>query len=148
MSRRRETLLTNTLVLVDACGQADHDRARRRAWICKAALKGGKLSMANPDSVPAGKYGKQALEKLGAWAAVEASIVRAENVRAALRFVEAGRGGGGNRLCDGCQSGGRERRGGRRSSRPTVTPPITYPAAIMAGKGGAPAHGFLAFLKL
>jgi molybdate transport system substrate-binding protein len=51
------------------------------------ALKGGHLSMADPDSVPAGKYGKAALQKLGVWSSVEAVVVRAENVRAALLFV-------------------------------------------------------------
>jgi molybdate transport system substrate-binding protein len=30
-------------------------------------LAGGKLAMADPSAVPAGKYGKAALEKLGAW---------------------------------------------------------------------------------
>lgn len=50
-------------------------------------MKGGHLSMADPDSVPAGKYGKAALQKLGIWNSVEGAIVRAENVRAALLFV-------------------------------------------------------------
>src|SRR5262245_29998503 len=37
------------------------------------ALSGGKLAMANVDSVPAGQYGKAALEKLGAWNGVKDS---------------------------------------------------------------------------
>ena len=44
--------------------------------------------MADTESVPAGKYGKAALEKLGVWAAVSPHVVRAENVRAALALVE------------------------------------------------------------
>ena len=48
-----------------------------------AALKGAKLAMADPDSVPARKYGKAALEKLGVWN----SVARAEKVRAALLLV-------------------------------------------------------------
>nr|WP_256731423.1 molybdate ABC transporter substrate-binding protein [Sphingomonas sp. dw_22] len=55
-----------------------------------AALGNGRLAMADPDSVPAGKYGKAALEKLGLWSAVAPKVVRAENVRAALAFVERG----------------------------------------------------------
>jgi len=43
--------------------------------------------MADPDIVPAGKYGKEALQKLGVWSSVEGAVVRAENVRAALLFV-------------------------------------------------------------
>ena len=46
--------------------------------------------MANVDAVPAGKYGKAALEKLGAWDGVKDSIAQAENVRAALLLVARG----------------------------------------------------------
>ena len=46
--------------------------------------------MGNVDAVPAGKYGKAALEKLGAWTAVKDSIAQAENVRAALLLVARG----------------------------------------------------------
>ena len=40
--------------------------------------------------VPAGKYGKAALEKLGAWEGVKDRIAQAESVRAALLFVSRG----------------------------------------------------------
>jgi molybdate transport system substrate-binding protein len=50
----------------------------------------GKLAMANVDSVPAGKYGKAALEKLGVWDRVSAQVVQSDNVRAALAFVAKG----------------------------------------------------------
>jgi molybdate transport system substrate-binding protein len=53
-------------------------------------LAGGRLSMANVEAVPAGKYGKAALETLGAWSAVKDSIAQAENVRAALLLVARG----------------------------------------------------------
>ena len=46
--------------------------------------------MANTASVPAGKYGKAALEKLGVWDAVKGKIAQAENVRAALALVSRG----------------------------------------------------------
>lgn len=55
-----------------------------------AALGDGKLAMANPDSVPAGKYGKAALVTLGVWPAVARQVARAENVRAALVLVARG----------------------------------------------------------
>jgi len=55
-----------------------------------AALKGGRLAMANVDAVPAGKYGKAALEKLGAWNNVKDRIAQAETVRAALVLVARG----------------------------------------------------------
>ena len=40
--------------------------------------------------MPAGIYARQALTKLGIWAAVEPRIARAESVRAALLLVERG----------------------------------------------------------
>jgi molybdate transport system substrate-binding protein len=53
-------------------------------------LEGGKLAMADVRAVPAGKYGKTALESLGVWKSVEAQVAQAENVRAALKFVATG----------------------------------------------------------
>jgi len=57
-----------------------------------AALLGddGHLAMANTDAVPAGKYGKEALQTLGVWSSVETRIAQAENVRAALALVSTG----------------------------------------------------------
>ncbi len=55
-----------------------------------AALKGGRLAMGNVDAVPAGKYGRAALEKLGAWDGVKDHIAQAESVRAALLLVSRG----------------------------------------------------------
>ena len=46
--------------------------------------------MGNVDSVPAGKYGKAALEKLGLWAGVSGKLAEAESVRAALLLVSRG----------------------------------------------------------
>ena len=46
--------------------------------------------MADVKAVPAGKYGKAALEALGVWAAVEGKVAQAENVRAALKLVATG----------------------------------------------------------
>ena len=53
-------------------------------------LGAGRLAVADPDSVPAGIYAREALTKLGAWGGVESRLVRAENVRAALEYVARG----------------------------------------------------------
>jgi molybdate transport system substrate-binding protein len=50
----------------------------------------GKLAMGDVKAVPAGKYGKAALESLGVWASVEPKVAQAENVRAALKLVATG----------------------------------------------------------
>jgi molybdate transport system substrate-binding protein len=54
------------------------------------ALGGGKLAVAETASVPAGKYGKAALQSLGVWDSVFGSVAEAENVRAALALVSRG----------------------------------------------------------
>lgn len=63
---------------------------RLTAATLAATLATGPLAMADPDSVPAGRYGRVALQRLGAWEAVRGRVVRAENVRAALALVERG----------------------------------------------------------
>ena len=57
-----------------------------------AALLGadGRLALALTNSVPAGKYAKQSLVKLGAWDGVKSRTAEAENVRAALLLVARG----------------------------------------------------------
>ncbi|WP_048305763.1 molybdate ABC transporter substrate-binding protein [Halomonas sp. PR-M31] len=49
-----------------------------------------RLSVGDPDHVPAGIYSKQALQSLGEWDALEPRLARADNVRAALALVEQG----------------------------------------------------------
>jgi molybdate transport system substrate-binding protein len=53
-------------------------------------LKNGRIALADPNSVPAGKYAKAAFEKLGVWNQVAGRVAAAENVRAALAFVARG----------------------------------------------------------
>ena len=85
----RSNLLGNRIVLI-----AQKDKARpveiKTAFDLAKILGDGRLSMANVDSVPAGKYGKAALEKLGVWESVSGKIAQAENVRAALLLVSRG----------------------------------------------------------
>lgn len=84
----RKDLLGNTLVLV-ASGKAAPVEISKDLDL-KALLGDGKLSMATVDSVPAGQYGKEALETLGLWSSVKANVAQSDNVRAALALVAAG----------------------------------------------------------
>lgn len=84
----RRDLIGNSLILV-AHGEAAPVTIDATLDLA-ALLDGGKLSMALVDAVPAGQYGKEALESLGLWAAVEPSVVQSENVRAALKLVALG----------------------------------------------------------
>jgi molybdate transport system substrate-binding protein len=82
----RAILLRNRLVLI-APANSKVQTEIKHGFPLERLLSDGRLAMADPDSVPAGKYGKSALEKLGVWRSVESKVARAENVRAALNFV-------------------------------------------------------------
>jgi molybdate transport system substrate-binding protein len=86
----RVTLLGNTIVLVAPKDSTAALTLAPDAKLADALGPDGRLAMANVDSVPAGKYGKAALEKLGLWKEVEGKVVQADNVRAALAFVSSG----------------------------------------------------------
>lgn len=85
----RRAFLGNRLVLI-APAARPLKLAVRRGFPLAPALGDGRLAMADPDAVPAGKYGREALTALGVWPAVAPRLVRAENVRAALTLVERG----------------------------------------------------------
>ena len=85
----RENLLGNKLVLV-AGKDVSTNITIAPHFDLLGALKGGRLAMADPDSVPAGKYGRTALISLGAWNGVVNHVVNAENVRVALAYVARG----------------------------------------------------------
>jgi molybdate transport system substrate-binding protein len=55
-----------------------------------AALGKGRLATGDPDSVPVGRYAREALTTLGVWSGVEGHLVRADSVRSALAFVDRG----------------------------------------------------------
>lgn len=82
----RKNLLGNSLVLVAPADSGTTINVTDHFPLL-AALHGGRLSMADPDSVPAGKYGRTALIALGVWSSVQDHIVSAENVRVALAYV-------------------------------------------------------------
>ena len=85
----RVNLLRNALVLI--APSSSNPRLKIESnFALAAALGTEKLAMAIPESVPAGKYGKSALEKLGVGAGVEKQVAHAENVRAALALVFRG----------------------------------------------------------
>jgi molybdate transport system substrate-binding protein len=48
------------------------------------------IAIGNPDSVPAGRYAKQALIDAGVWAALQPQLVPTQNVRQALDYVARG----------------------------------------------------------
>jgi molybdate transport system substrate-binding protein len=86
----RVDVVGNRLVLI-----APRDRVpalRIVPGVALAAALGphGRLAVADPVNVPAGRYGKAALTRLGVWDSVAARLAPADNVRAALAFVARG----------------------------------------------------------
>ena len=85
----RRNIASNELVLIAPAKSAAKLRLASGVDLAPA-LGNGRLALADPDTVPAGKYGKASLKALGAWAGVEKRIASAENVRAALALVARG----------------------------------------------------------
>jgi molybdate transport system substrate-binding protein len=50
----------------------------------------GRIALANPEGIPAGRYAKQALQTAGVWESVAAKIIPADDVRQAVAYVERG----------------------------------------------------------
>lgn len=85
----RRDLLGNRLVLIAPKGQPQTLKVERGFPLAKA-LGEGRLALAEPASVPAGKYAEAALQRLGVWSQVQNRIAAAANVRAALALVARG----------------------------------------------------------
>ncbi len=86
----RFVLVRNTLVVIAPAASPlrSLDLGRRDAVL--AALGSGRFAVAETSSVPAGRYAKQALEKLDLWNALAPHLAQGENVRAALEYVARG----------------------------------------------------------
>jgi molybdate transport system substrate-binding protein len=85
----RVTFLGNRLVLIAPISRTAKVATRPNSALAKT-LAAGPVAMADVGAVPAGKYGKAALEHMGIWATVEPHVVQADTVRAALALVERG----------------------------------------------------------
>ena len=86
----RVNLLGNKLVLI-AAKDAKIDHVTIGPGFNLAKLAGdGRVATGDVREVPVGLYAKAALERLGAWAAVEPIMAMAEDVRAALSLVARG----------------------------------------------------------
>jgi molybdate transport system substrate-binding protein len=81
----RKNLLGNRLVLIAPAGSPT---IALTAGAIRGALKNGRLAIADPATVPAGKYGRAALTRIGAWDGLP--LAPAENVRVALAYVARG----------------------------------------------------------
>jgi len=137
-------LLGNRIVLVAPAGSAAEIEIAP-GFDLAGALGEERLAMANVDAVPAGKYGKEALENLGVWDAVAARVAQAENVRAALALVAAGEAPFGIVYQTDAAAEPAVRIVGLFPE--DTHAPIVYPAALTAEGASADAPSFLAYLR-
>jgi len=131
----RKNILGNKLVLIAPAGSAVKTEIQPGFPLAKL-LGDGRLATADPAHVPAGKYTKAALEKLGVWDAVAGKLAPAETVRAALALVARGETPLGTVYATDA------------AAEPKVRvvavfpdglhPPVVYPVALLSG---APATG-------
>lgn len=140
----RVSLLANRIVLV--AGKDSTAKLDLKPDVDVAGAVGaGRLAMGNVDSVPAGKYGKAALEKLGSWDKVKDKIAQADNVRAALLLVSRGEAPLGIVYATDAAADSQVK---VVATFPEDShPPIVYPVAVTKDSANPDALAFLTYLR-
>jgi molybdate transport system substrate-binding protein len=137
----RKDIAGNTLVVVEGKDAKIDVKLDALA----AALGDGKLALADVASVPAGKYAKAALDKLGQWSSVEKNVVMQDNVRGALALVAKGEAKLG--VVYGSDVLAEPKVAVAATFPEESHAPIRYPAAVVAASQNADAANFAAFLS-
>lgn len=106
-----------------------------------AALGNGRLAMGLVQAVPAGIYGREALEALGLWTDLAPHIAQSDNVRAALALVATGATPYGIVYASDALADPRVSVVAEIPS--DLHGPITYPVAIIAGRDTAASRAVL-----
>jgi molybdate transport system substrate-binding protein len=140
----RLDLLGNRLVLIAPTDSALQGKIAA-GFPLGAWLGQGRLSVGDPDHVPAGLYTKEALSKLGVWGQVEDRLARAADVRAALALVERGEAPLGVVYSTDAAVTAKVR---VVDTFPEDShAPVTYPAAQVAGQATEQSGEFFKFLR-
>lgn len=139
----RARLTENRLVLIAPVGSRLALRIGRGFPLAQA-LGSGRLAMADPAAVPAGRYGREALTTLGVWNGVAGKVAAAENVRAALALVERGAAPLGIVYATDARAAKGVRVVGVFPA--SSHQPITYPVALLKASAHRDADGFRRFL--
>lgn len=140
----RFDLLGNSLVLV-AFGTEAAPVEMTEGVDLPAMLGEGRLAMALVDAVPAGIYGKAALESLGVWREVAPLVAQTDNVRAALALVATGEAPLGIVYATDAAA----------EDNVTIVgtfpadshPPIIYPVADLANRDSPAENAFMEYLR-
>lgn len=138
---QRRNLLGNRLVIV--VPNESSLRLTKVEDLTTASIE--HLALGDPQSVPAGRYAKQALTKLGIWEQVKGKVVAAEDVRHALTFVETGNAQAG--IVYSTDAAISKKVKTVVEVPGDLTEPIRYPIALLAhGKDRAEAQSFYRYL--
>lgn len=141
----RIDLLSNRIVLI-VPADSNVNRVQIAPGFDLLSIVGdSRLSMGDPDHVPAGIYGKQALRRLGVWDPVERHVARSKDVRAALALVERGEAPIG--LVYATDAAITEKVKVVATFPQTSHPPIIYPVALVAGRRSPATDRFMALLR-
>jgi molybdate transport system substrate-binding protein len=143
MIERRCNLVGNSLMLI-APADRPLDLPIAVGFGLADALGDRRLAMGDPDHVPAGLYGRQALEFLEVWPSVRGRLVHSADVRATLALVARGEVAAGIVYATDARLSDQVRVAG-------VFPAdshdaIVYPAARIVGPDNSAADAFFAYL--
>ncbi len=140
----RVDLLSSTLVLI-APAAAAKPVTIASGFALATMLDGGRLAMCDPMMMPAGRYGRAALQKLGVWPSVRDHVANAADVWTAVTYVSRHEAALGivfdtdARLDPGVAVVGR--------FPPDTHPPIVYPVAAVTRSTNPKTRHVLAFLR-
>ena len=138
---QRRNLLGNRLVII--VPKESSLNVTKPADLTAAAVE--HLALGDPQSVPAGRYAKQALTKLGIWEQLKGKVVAAEDVRHALTFVETGNAQAGIVYSTDAAISKKVKVVAEVPAE--LTEPIRYPVVLLThGKGRSEAESFYRYL--
>ncbi len=137
-------LAATRLVLVAGAGTPLRYDARPGESLA-AALGDGRLAIADPDTIPAGRFARAALERLGAWDAVAGRLALLPNVRTVVAMVGRGEVPAGIGFASDVA--------GARNIRVVtefplhIAPPVAFPMAMIAGREGEEVRRVYDFIR-
>ena len=141
----RFDLLSNRIVLIAPQNSPLGAFAVEPAMPLAAILADGRMAIGDPEHVPAGIYGKQALQNLGLWDRIADRLAPMKDVRAALVLVERGEVPLGLVYATDAIISHKVRVVGNFPG--DSHPPIVYPVAVIADHQTTAAGRFTVFLR-
>jgi molybdate transport system substrate-binding protein len=136
----RRDLLRNQIVLI-----VPRENTRQASFEALAGSDFRMIALGEPGSVPAGDYGRQVLQTLNVWPAVEKKLVLAKDVRQVLTYVETGAADAGIVYATDAQQSSKVRVAA--VAPETTHQPVIYPVAVVKdSRNASAARAFVSYL--